>query len=362
MSEKRFPCKQCGAALEFQPDTAVQKCPYCGFENPIPQSPEEIKELDFKAHLAALSEQEETHEKRIVKCSACGAEVSFSPEMASDRCPFCGVPIVTTGGSTKAIKPKSLLPFKVERDQATGFFKCWLKGLWFAPNDLKAYADTEERLQGLYVPYWTYDCDTTTAYQGERGDDYWETESYTAIENGKSVRRTRQVRKTRWTHVRGVVWNEFDDLLVLASRSLPRVHAEALAPWDLPDLVPYCDEYLSGFRAESYQVDLTEGFVRARELADPTIEATVRQDIGGDHQRIQQRRTRYDNITFKHLLLPIWLSAYIYRDKTYRFLVNGRTGKVQGERPYSWIKITLFVLVVAGAIGWLIYQFNHLPT
>jgi hypothetical protein len=164
------------------------------------------------------------------------------------------------------------------------------------------------------------------------------------------VTRTRQVRRTRWWPVSGRVGNDFDDVMVLASRSLPPGYAEALEPWDLPDLVPYRDEYLSGFVAESYQIGLPEGFEIAKSIMAGTIRATIAGDIGGDHQRIHSVDTRYFNVTFKHALLPVWISAYRFHDRTFRFLVNARTGEVQGERPYSWVKITAAVLAAVIAI------------
>jgi hypothetical protein len=152
------------------------------------------------------------------------------------------------------------------------------------------------------------------------------------------------VRKTRWWPASGTVRDTFDDLLVLASRSLPQKQAQALEPWDLESLTAYRDEYLSGFVAESYQLGLPEGFEVAKQIMAPTINQTICQDIGGDHQRISSVDTRYFDVTFKHTLLPIWISAYLYAGKTYRFLVNARTGEVQGERPYSFWKILLAVL------------------
>ena len=349
--DKRFPCKQCGAKLVFKPGIAALKCEYCGFENPIPQSEDEIHELDFRAYFAQLVESEETREAETVKCDACGAEVERPEHATAFECPFCGTDIVAQATSKKLIKPKSLLPFHVTRDQARTSFRTWLKGLWFAPNKLKQYARQDTRLNGMYVPHWTYDCNTTSHYRGERGDDYWETQTYTTTENGRAVTKTRQVRKTRWTYVSGVVWDQFDDVLVVASESLPKKHIERLEPWDLQNLVPYSDEYLSGFRAESYQIDLVEGFTVAKDIMDETIRQSVRRDIGGDHQRIHSVRTQYDDITFKHILLPVWISAYRFNQQVYRFLVNARTGEVQGERPWSWIKIALFVLVILVVLG-----------
>jgi len=167
--------------------------------------------------------------------------------------------------------------------------------------------------------------------------------------NGKTQHRTRRVRKTRWYNVSGTVWESFNDVLVLASRSLPRKYTAKLEPWDLGNLEVYQDEYLSGFRAESYQVGLDEGFERAREIMDEQIRVLIRRDIGGDEQRISSVNTQHDNVTFKHVLLPIWISAYRYNKQVYRFLVNGRTGELQGERPWSWIKIALTVMAVLAA-------------
>jgi hypothetical protein len=202
----------------------------------------------------------------------------------------------------------------------------------------------------MYIPYWAYDSASFSTYEGQRGDNYYETESYQAFENGKSVTRTRTVTKTRWHYVSGRVSREFDDVLVNASHSLPEEYAHALEPWDLKELVNFDEKFLSGFRTECYQIDLAEGWVNAKKIMDGFIRQDVCADIGGDHQRISHLDSRFGNVKFKHTLLPVWISSFNYNRKTYLFLVNGRTGEVQGERPYSWIKITLAVIVVVGIL------------
>ena len=341
---KQFPCKQCGARITYAPGTKVLKCPYCGSETQIPQSEAQIEELDFRSFLEQAAKEHETLEDQRVKCETCGAETTMPPQVAAAACPFCGANLLLKTRQSRLLAPKALLPFKITQEQGFEDFRRWINGLWFAPGDLKQYARAEGRLAGIYVPYWTYDSDTTSFYRGERGDNYWETETYTVNENGRLVTRTRQVTRTRWTHVSGTVCNRFDDVLVLASNSLPRQYADKLEPWDLSNLVPYADEYLSGFRAESYQVDLAAGFDIARKIMDEGIRESVRRDIGGDHQRIASVKSSYDKIKFKHILLPVWLSAYSFRDRVYRILINARTGELQGERPYSAWKITGAVL------------------
>ena len=199
--------------------------------------------------------------------------------------------------------------------------------------DLRQYAQTEGRLAGVYIPFWTYDSDTTTSYVGERGDYYYTTESYVTVEQGRSVRRTRQVRHTRWSPASGTVWNNFDDILILASKSLPREYAGKLEPWDLDNLVPYTDEYLSGFRAESYQISLPEGFEEAKKAMAGAIQSSIRQDIGGDEQRIHSAETQYGSITFKHILLPVWLSAYRFREKSTAYSSTHAPEKCRGSAP-----------------------------
>jgi hypothetical protein len=162
------------------------------------------------------------------------------------------------------------------------------------------------------------------------------------------------VQKVLWQRVTGEVARAFDDVLVLASRSLPAPLTDRLEPWDLLGLKPYGPEYLTGFQSEAYQVPLDQGFEVAVEKMRAVISGDVKADIGGDLQRIERLDIRHADTTFKHVLLPIWLGAFRYGGKTYRLAVNGRTGLVQGERPYSAWKIVgaaLLALVIAAAIA-----------
>jgi predicted RNA-binding Zn-ribbon protein involved in translation (DUF1610 family) len=351
LATEQHSCTHCGAKLNFAPGTTKLQCPYCGFELQIAASETAVSELDYADYLKQAAAEKDSHDSQRVRCDKCGAETTVPPDSAADICPFCGANMVFEQSVARLIKPEGLLPFKIPQQEAFEKFRRWIRGLWFAPRDLKQYAQTVSKLAGIYIPFWTYDSDTTTAYTGERGDYYYTTETYTTTENGRTVTRTRQVRHTRWTPASGTVTNAFDDILILASKSLPRKYADRLEPWDLPNLVPYADEYLSGFRAESYQVTLPEGFEAAKEVMAQVIDATIRNDIGGNEQQIHSRQTEYRRITFKHVLLPVWLTAYRFREKIYRILINARTGEVQGERPYSAWKIAGAVVVGLVIIG-----------
>jgi len=354
-TNQQLKCKECGAILKFQPGTTSLTCEYCGAFNEIEKSTERIEEIDFNDFIANKFAGEEKQTIVTVKCNSCGSSTTLRPNITSDVCPFCGTSLVITNGSTSSIlKPKSLLPFALNQKQGFEAFRVWLKKLWFAPGALKKYVTNADKFNGMYIPYWTYDANTISSYTGERGDAYYVTETYTETENGKTVTKTREVRKIRWTYVTGQVNNSFDDVLVIASNSLPVKYAEKLEPWDLKNLLPYDDKFLSGFRTESYQVDVKTGFEKAKTIMDGVIRESVKHDIGGDEQRITTVNSTYNNVTFKHVLLPIWISAYKFKDKVYRFLVNGRTGEVQGERPYSVWKIIFFSLGVIAVIAGII--------
>lgn len=355
-------CKDCGAVLKYAPGTEHLNCEYCGAKNQIVLEPKGtlLEETDFNSFIAQQETLAEHQDVTTVQCNNCGASTTLKPNITSDNCPFCASSIVVSSGTTSSIvKPRYLLPFKVDQKTATEHFRKWIGSLWFAPNDLKVYAVNNDRLNGMYIPYWTYDSETSSAYTGRRGDYYYETETYYEEENGKNVRKTRRVRKTRWSFVSGNVYKNFNDVLVLASKSLPEEYTNKLEPWDLDNLTGFDEKFLSGFRTEKYQVDVKSGFETAKDIMDSIIEGKVRENIGGDEQQITSIDTDHNNITFKHILLPVWLSAYRYKNEVYRFMINGRTGEVQGERPYSWIKITLLVLVILGAVAGAIYAFNQ---
>ena len=312
-----------------------------------------IRELDFKEAVNARLPEQEIEETRVTTCTSCGAQVELDEATHARECPFCASPVVTGTGTHRHIKPRALLPFALDEGTARRAMTDWLGRLWFAPNGLRDYARKGRAMEGIYVPYWTYDADTKSTYRGEHGTVYYVNQS--VRRDGK----THQVRvaKVRWRPVSGRVARFFDDVLVLASTSLPKRFTDALEPWDLAALEPYRPEYLAGFRAEGYTVDLETGFDEARAHMDRVIARDVRFDIGGDRQRIHDIQTRIGDVTFKHVLLPVWLAAYKYRGKTYRFVVNGRSGQVQGERPYSAWKIALAVLfgaVIAAAVGYVL--------
>lgn len=351
----RFPCTNCGADFRFDPVADQLVCDHCGNtqdpETDARAAPPAIRELDFKAALDRDLDAEDMEETRVSGCPNCGAQVEFDAATHAAECPFCATPVVVDTGAHRQIKPRGVLPFALSEEAARQAMTDWLGRLWFAPGGLEDYARKGRKMTGVYVPFWTFDADTKSTYSGERGTDYYVTRTVTRNGETKQVRQ----RKTRWRRVSGRVARFFDDVLVLGSKSLPKSYTDALEPWDLSALEPYRPEFIAGFRAEGYQVELEDAFEEAREHMDAVIRRDVRFDIGGDRQRIHALNTEVRDVTFKHVLLPVWVAAYRFRGKSYRFVVNGRSGKVRGERPWSPVKIAIAVVLgvlVAGAIGY----------
>jgi hypothetical protein len=216
------------------------------------------------------------------------------------------------------------------------------------------------QLTGIYVPFWTFDSMTYTHYTGMRGDNYWDTEFYTETNaQGQTETKSRQVMRTRWTPVAGQVRHFFDDVLVCASKGLPEQYRTMVAPHQLKGLEEFKADFLSGFKTERYQVGPRDGFERARAIMDEHVRQLCCRDIGGDHQQLHSVHTRHVGVTFKHVLLPVWLANYRYQEKVYRVIVNGRTGQIMGDRPYSWAKIALLVIAIILAIVLAVLVFSR---
>jgi DNA-directed RNA polymerase subunit RPC12/RpoP len=343
-----YPCASCGADLLFEPSDGYLTCPYCGHKEAVAESTEPVQEESFERHLRFRPELTElAHNALEVQCQSCGAKSIFMPPQVAGKCEFCGVQIVAQPKTPDPIiSPGGVLPFSITQQRATSDLKHWLSTRWFAPNALKHFAQPEA-IHGIYLPFWTYDTNTFTQYTGQRGEHYWDTETYYDRDaQGNQQRRTRQVRKTRWYPASGTVSVSFDDVLIPATLSVSPTRLVALEPWDLDQLKPYEPAFLSGFRAQRYQVELATGFDQTKQAIAPAIESAVRNDIGGDVQTISNLATEYFDITFKHLLLPVYAGAYRYNSKLFQILVNGRTGEIQGERPYSFWKIAALVVLV----------------
>ena len=281
-----------------------------------------------------------------MRCTKCGATTTFDPGVSASRCAFCATPaVVEAPTASDHVRPAGLLPFHVDRNSASQSFRSWVAGLWFRPNDLKTKASVTA-MQGVYVPFWTFDALTHNRWTAEAGYRYYV--QVEALVNGKRV--MRQEARIRWEPAAGFLEKAFDDVPVPASKGLPPGLARGIEPFPTGGLVPYDPQYLSGFLAEEYAVDLPDALATAKVRMTQEIETACSNEVPGDTQRHLQVSTAWSGLTCKNALLPLWISAYQYGGKPFRFLVNGVTGTVDGHAPFSAAKIALAVAAVIAAL------------
>lgn len=352
-STLQFPCPACGGNMVFSPENQALSCPYCGNKIDIASVGEDICEYDF-FKVKDDSSQSWGDEKRVFRCESCGGETIMDKDAAAQFCAFCGSSHIVKNDDSKGICPESIIPFKISKKQALDSFGRWIKKRFFAPNKLKKMYK-KGKISGVYIPFWTYDADTTSFYTAEAGTYYYVTVTDWVEENGKRRMVTRQERRTRWDYTSGVYSNYFDDVLINASRNIDQDLIEEIHPFNLKELVHYEPQFLSGFLAERYSIGLKDGWRMAKGLVDNGIYRGVVNQINADEVRNVKLKTNYKEIKYKHILLPVWISSYNYKNKTYRYMINGQTGRVKGKYPISPWKIIMIILLSTGVLALLYF-------
>lgn len=357
----QFSCRNCGAAQAYQIGTQQLTCTSCGHSETIEDHGERIDEYPLAQALKQIRLKPLAPPQTTVTCERCGAQSEWDIYSLSDQCPYCHTPIAKLDTAQQRLQIEAIVPFSVDKSTAFKQWQQWLKKRWFAPNALKAMTGHHKQFEGLYVPHWTFDSLTYTDYRGLRGEHYTDYVTQTRVVNGKTETVKVAVTKTRWYPASGQVRILFDDVLVLASMRVPQTIVNQLGPWQLTQARPYTADYLAGMKADYYQLDLDEAFVVAQQKMTVDIEQAIYRDIGGDVQRILQKRTEYQNSTYKLILLPVWYSALEYKGKIYPMVINGQTAAVAGQYPKSMIKITAAVItavVIAGGLAYAYYRYQ----
>ncbi|CAM3774890.1 hypothetical protein FLBR109950_00655 [Flavobacterium branchiophilum] len=330
-------CKNCGASLQYKPGTFSLVCAYCGSKNDIAVNYQPLALLDYEQYLEA-SENDHVAVQKIIHCNRCGSSTTTTSDVQSTHCLYCNNPLVASAiQNERYIKPQYILPFDVDQKEIATLLTQWVDSMWFAPDHLKKAALSPQYLKGIYLPFWSFDLQSTTQYTGERGEEY-------TVTVGSDENERTEVR-TSWYYTEGTVRLHHQEVLTAASGKVAQHYIKQLEPWDLDELVATQDAYLSGFLTEKYQIKLQDGLDAIMDTIDAAIQDGVYEDIGGDKQHISTMDKHYQHIKFKHILLPLYACSYPFEGKMYHFYINGRTGVVVGDRPYSTTKIVLAILL-----------------
>lgn len=339
-------CAACGAPAEWSPAKQALVCVYCGTIAPgeLDRDTGKIQENDLVRALREIPDEQRgwLTDKRAVRCRSCEAVTVFDPGRVGQSCEFCGSPELLDYEEIKApIRPESLLPFKVSQSDAGAAVRRWYAGRWFAPSRLKKAGI--DKVQGLFLPYWSFDARARCPWTAQSGYYYYTTESF---RDAQGRQRTRRVRHVRWRPSAGEIEHFFDDQPIPATRGIDHGLLRGIEPFPTSELVPYDTAFLSGFSVEHYQIVLVEAARRARESMDEQLRLLCSRQVPGDTFRDLVIEPQYSGQTFKHLLVPVWLAVYHYRAKPYQVLVNGNTRKTAGRYPKSPWKILALALLI----------------
>lgn len=344
-------CDSCGGVMDFNPSTGTLKCPYCGFEKQIEvdEHSHGVEELDFSKVEDTTCCDWGTKTKTVI-CKSCGAETVYDANDMANECPYCGSNQIMEEGDKDTMAPGGVVPFAIDAKKAAELFKSWIGKKFFCPKLAKESAKPKS-FKGLYIPYWTFDSNTTTNYRGEYGIDR---EVKDKEGNTKTV--------TDWYPTRGTHEEFFDDTLVCGSTKQDTGMLQGLEPFNTGAAVEYKAEYMAGFVAERYSLDVKSAWEKAKQKIKNILHGHIREKIkdqkNADSVRNLNLNVDFRDVTYKYLLLPVWISAFQYKDKVYQFMVNGQTGKVTGKTPISWIKVGITVVAVIAIIALIYYVTN----
>ncbi|HIW72977.1 MAG TPA: hypothetical protein H9684_01505 [Firmicutes bacterium] len=351
-----FACPGCGARMAFDPDTQSLLCAQCGRTVPVPAPELEAPEYLYNPETDEYSAPDwNAAGQRTVACTGCGAKMVVDGASLTARCPFCGGHyVVQQDAETRGILPETMMPFRISRPKAEGIFRQWVKKRFWAPGDFRRTVTLPDGLSGVYLPFWTYDVWLDTAYRGEGGRRYTVTRTRTV--NGR--RQTYTVTEVRWYPISGADSLAFDDRSACASRAVEPALLQKLGAFSTKVLRRYHPAYLAGFGARRYDLGLGEGFAQVRPGMERDMQNKIERDCGYDCYRGMQYSHRFSNVRFKHILLPVWMAAYPYKNKVYRFLINGETGRTAGKSPVSPLKVLLAagIGLLAAALLFLLWR------
>lgn len=325
-----YKCPCCGAGLIFGEDTQKMKCEYCDnifeldavreYNDSLSQSDAQSFSWDTSQQSQSWSDTEQAH-LHAFQCPSCGGEILTDETTAATFCPYCDNPTVMPGRLSGGLKPDAVIPFKLSKEAAQEAFKKLCKGKPLLPK-MFTKEHRIEKLTGIYVPFWLYDCDSriTGKYKATRVH-HWSDSRY-------NYTRTEHFLLNRDATA------AFGNIPMDGSRKMNDAIMESIEPFDYSQLVDFDTAYLSGFFADKYDVEAQRGQERVQQRVGRTMDDYLQNTFIGYATVVPtSRNLRVSQSKAKYVLLPVWMLTTKYQDKTYVFAMNGQTGKMTGTFP-----------------------------
>lgn len=345
-------CSSCGGEMTFSPKEGMLVCPYCGMKQELNAEGAASKHRysrNSRLNTGLVGDNVTAH------CDNCGASITVEKTTAALTCPFCTSPIKIEQDATASVVPDGVVLFQISQKEAVHHFKEWIKGRFFSPRKLRQLAKMQ-KINGVYLPHFLFDCETHSHYTAEAGTHYYVTETVSVQRDGKTVQEQKQVQKTRWTSVSGEYDESFEDWKANASKNVD----EKLVKLDFNanDVKPYAKEYLYGFEAENNSIALDSCWDTVKEEISQRLERNIRSSIAADEIRNLDVSSDFKEIDYQYVLLPVWISSYMFQGKVYQVMINGQTGQIKGQAPLSAARILLSILLTVG-IAALLFCWNQ---
>ena len=350
MANLQLKCPCCGGTLQFDNKSQEVVCPYCdshfstedlnNYNEDLQSDKQEDTSWD-ESQVQAYTDKEMAGMK-IYSCDSCGGEIIVDETTSSATCPYCGNNLVVAKELSGDLKPNVVIPFKNDKETVQANLKKFFKKKPLLPGSFSKENVIEE-IKPLYVPFWLFDADVegkvrfkgeTTRTYSDAYYNYTETKYYSIIREGNIA---------------------FDHVPVDGSKKMENKLMESIEPYDFSEAVEFNVAYLAGFAADRYDVSKDETFGRATErFRDGTIQA-FRSDISGySNVSVVESNLQLSNTNAQYALYPVWILNTKWKEKSFRFAVNGQTGKIAGDLPVSVGKFLLFwaiFLVAFAAVG-----------
>ncbi|HEX9019584.1 MAG TPA: hypothetical protein VF806_10370 [Anaerolineaceae bacterium] len=327
-----FQCPQCGASTQYSVTARKITCEYCGYSQEVNSETlgRSAEGFEFRVDSLMRSDKGWGEDRKELSCQHCGGVVSVSPATLSYTCPFCGSnEVLFRDPQEDVLRPRYLIPFKVDPQACQVISQKWLGGSWMVPRELRHIP--VEKFNPLYIPYWTFSTSCFATWKAEVAHE--KVEHY--YENGQM----RERRTIEWRQEAGKVQKEFSDLLVPGTHRMNMTALGRIDKFDVADLVLYEPSFLAGMQALSYDVPLEQAWDLGRHLIRDRIRRACLDRASSTQVRNLNITLNFQNEQWRYILAPLYTSIYRFDDKTFQVLINGQSGKIAGPRPVDWEKV-----------------------